>query len=162
VHPDAEAVISRLGMVPLPHEGGWFCETWRSTMPGNPAGKPAGTAILALFCEGPAGFSALHRLPTTEIWHFCAGDPFALLLLSAEGRSEEIVLGPDLAAGQRVQVPVPPLTWMGGHVVAGGPYSLIGCTMAPGFTADDFELGQRDDLVAAYPDRAVEISRLSR
>jgi uncharacterized protein len=162
VHPDARALISRLGMAPIPGEGGWYCETWRSTLPGYGADKPAGTAILALFCEGPDGFSALHRLPTTELWHFCAGDPFVLLLLGADGSDEELVLGPDLDTGQQVQVPVPPATWMGGRVVTGGRYSLVGCTMAPGFTADDFELGDRDDLVAAYPGRVDEISRLTR
>jgi uncharacterized protein len=156
-------------MAPIPDEGGWFCQTWRSpdtvpggTLPRYRADKPAGTAILALFCEGPDGFSALHRLPTTEVWHFCGGDAFVLLLLGAEGSSAEVVPGPDGAEGHQVQVPVPPGTWMGGHMVTGGRYSLLGCTIAPGFTADDLEVGRRDELIAAYPDRADKISRLTR
>jgi uncharacterized protein len=159
-HPDAKTLITRLGMAPIPGEGGWFRETWRS--PGPPADKPVGTAILALFCDGPEGFSALHRLATTEIWHFCGGDPFVLLLLHADGSSEQVVLGPDVTGGDQVQVPVPAGTWMGGHLAAGGRFALIGCTMAPGFTEDDFETGRLGDLTAAYPDRADQIARLIR
>jgi uncharacterized protein len=159
-HPDAKALIARFGMTPIPEEGGWFCETWRSS--GRLVGKPVGTAILALFCDGPEGFSAVHRLATTEIWHFCGGDPFELLLLHADGSSDRVLLGPDVIGGDQVQVPVPAGTWMGGRLAAGGRFTLIGCTMAPGFTPEDFEAGDIDYLTAAYPDRAAEISRLVR
>jgi hypothetical protein len=160
MHPDAQALIARFAMTPLPVEGGWFRQTWRSTA--TMAGKPAGTAILALFCDGPDGFSAMHRLPTTEIWHFCGGDPFLLLLLHADGTSQQVVLGPDLSRGHEVQVPVPPGTWMGGQVTTGGRYALVGCTMAPGFTSNDLEPGMADELIAAYPDRSEEIAGLTR
>jgi predicted cupin superfamily sugar epimerase len=169
VHPEAGRLISRLGMVPIPVEGGWYRQTWRSptvlpagSVPGYGVAKPAGSAILALFCDAPAGFSAMHRLPTTEVWHFCGGDPFVLLLLRPDGSSEEVVLGPDIAEGNEVQVAVAPGTWMGGEVVAGGRFALVGCTMAPGFTSEDFEAGERAGLVAAYPGRAEQITRLTR
>jgi len=169
MHADARHLISKLDMVPIPLEGGWYRQTWRSqtvlparSLPGYQADKPAGTAILALFCDGPDGFSALHRLPTTEVWHFCGGDPFVLLLLHPDQSSEEIVLGPDLAGADEVQVAVAPGTWMGGAVAPGGRFSLLGCTMAPGFTDDDFQAGERAELMAAYPERAERIRTLTR
>jgi uncharacterized protein len=164
MHPDAEWLIARYAMAPIPVEGGWFSQTWRSpTLSSGPGGeKPAGTAILALFCPGPEGFSALHRLSTTEVWHFCGGDPFNLLLLHGDNTSSEVVLGPDPKAGHDVQFAVPPATWMGGEVMAGGRFSLVGCTMAPGFTSGDFEAGARDELMTVYPNRAELIVRLTR
>jgi uncharacterized protein len=162
-HPEVRALISRFGMAPIPVEGGWFCETWRS--PGHladQAGQPIGTAILALFCDGRDGFSALHRLAATEIWHFCGGDPFLLLLLNADGSSRQVVLGPDVTGDHLVQVPVPQGTWMGGRLAPGGRFALVGCTMAPGFTEDGFEAGRLDDLTVAYPGWAAEIAQLIR
>lgn len=159
-HPEAKALINQFRMAPIPHEGGWFRETWRS--PGRPEDKPIGTAILALFYDGPDGFSGLHRLASTEIWHFCGGDPFQLLLLHADGSSEQVVLGPDPANGDQVQVPVPDGTWMGGRLARGGRFTLIGATMAPGFTEDGFEAGDLEQLTAGYPDRAFEIAQLIR
>jgi predicted cupin superfamily sugar epimerase len=169
VHPDARALITQLGMTPISREGGWFRETWRSrllfpagSLPGYGVDKPAGTAILALFTDAEDGFSALHRLPTPEVWHFCSGDPFALLLLHSDATSEYVVLGPEPLSGQLVQLTVPAGTWMGGRVSSGGGYTLVGCTMAPGFTEDDLEMGVQEELVRVYPDRAGDIVRLSR
>jgi uncharacterized protein len=169
MHPDARTLITRLHLTPIPLEGGWYCETWRSplvlpsgSLPGQHVDKPAGTAILALFADGPDGFSALHRLPTPEVWQFCAGDPFMLLLLRADGTSDELTLGPDVLSSHRAQVVVPAGTWMGGELIPGGRFVLFGCTMAPGFTDDDLEIGARDDLIAAYPQHADQITRLTR
>jgi predicted cupin superfamily sugar epimerase len=169
MHPDAQELIDRLEMLPLPREGGWFRQSWRSTavlpagtVPGYASDKPAGTAILALFCDDPAGFSALHRLPTTEVWHFCGGDAFELLLLRPDGSSEPRLLGPDPIGGHEVQVVVPPETWIGGRVIPGGRFALLGCTMAPGFTPEDLVAGGRSELTAAYPDRADQIAYLTR
>jgi uncharacterized protein len=159
VHPDAAALIDRLGLEPLPAEGGWYRQTWRSpeTVAG---GRPAGTAIVALFADTPEGFSAMHRLPVAEVWHFYLGDPLDLLLLHPDGSSSSPTLGPALLSGQVVQATVPPEVWMGGRVA--GAWSLVGCTMAPGFAEGDFEAGERSALVAAYPAVAAEIDALTR
>ena len=156
-------------MQPIAGEGGWFTQTWRSdtilprgSLPGYDTDKPAGTAILSLFCDDPEGFSALHRLPTSEIWHFCAGDPFTLLLLHRDGTSEQVSLGPDLAGGHHPQVVVPARTWMGGRIADHGRFALLGCTMAPGFTDDDVEMGACAALTAEYPERAADIASLTR
>ena len=169
MHPDARAVLTHLAMQPIPGEGGWFSETWRSTLRvagGTFAGlaldRPAGTAILALFCEDPAGFSAFHRLPVDEVWHFTSGDPFVLFLLYPDGRREEVVLGPNVLAGHAAQVVAPAGVWMGGELAAGGRFALIACTMAPGFIPHDVELGQRDELLRTHPGGAASIIRLTR
>jgi predicted cupin superfamily sugar epimerase len=159
VHPDAAALVEELGLEPLPVEGGWFRQTWRSpdTLPG---GRPLGTAIVALFADTPDGFSAMHRLPTAEVWHFYLGDPLELLLLDQDGSSSVVTLGRALRSGHAVQAIVRAGVWMGGRVV--GSWSLVGSTMAPGFTEGDFEAGERSALVAAYPQRAAEIVALTR
>ena len=111
----AERVIALLGLVPLPVEGGFFRQTYRSddTITGNflPArytgDKTFGTAIYYLLTSEPDSFSALHRLPTDEVYHFYLGDPVEMLLLHPEGRSERVLLGHDVAGAQRVQHVVP-------------------------------------------------------
>ena len=166
--PTARAIIDRYRLQPIPGEGGWFTQTWRSdtvlprgALTAYDTDKPAGTAILALFCDEPEGYSALHRLPTTEVWNFCAGDPFMLLLLG-EGAAAQVSLGPDITGRDRPQVIVPAHTWMGGRIAPGGRFSLLGCTLAPGFTEDDVEMGDRAELTATYPGYAAEIASLTR
>lgn len=158
-------VIRRLGLEPLPHEGGYFRLTWRSPLAaadavGGPA-RAAGNAIYALFTT--EGFSALHRLRHDETWHFYAGDPLRLLLLPPGEESRRIDLGPDLAAGARPQATVPAGVWQGARApVARLGWSLVGCSLAPAFQWEDFELGDRARLTAAFPGEAEEIARLTR
>jgi len=151
---EAEALIGSLGLEPIPGEGGWFRQTWRSRE--MTEGRPAGTAIIAMFASGQSGFSAFHRLTATEVWHFYRGDPFVLVLLHPDGTSTDALLGPE------PQVVVPAGTWMGGYVAEGGRWSLLGATMAPGFTADGFELGSREALLRGWPEQAEMIRRLTR
>ena len=115
-----------------------------------------------LLTDEPGSFSALHRLATDEVYHFYLGDPVEMLLLHADGASSRPVLGPDLIAGQQVQLVVPRGTWQGSRLVAGGRWALLGTTMAPGFDSGDFELGRGPDLEAAWPDQAEAISALTR
>lgn len=153
-----EELISHYGLEPIPREGGLFRETWAG--PERPDGRPEGTAIVALLTADD--FSALHRLPTDEIWHFYLGDPLELLLLAPDGTSRTTVLGPDVLGGQQIQFTVPAGTWMGGRVLAGGAWTLFGCTMAPGFTFEGYEHGDEARLTARHPDRAAEIAGLCR
>lgn len=149
----AARLIELLGLEPLPVEGGHYRETWRS---------PAGSAIYYLLTDEPDSFSALHRLPTDEVYHFYLGDPVEMLMLQEGGRMENVTLGPDVAAGQRVQHVVPRGVWQGSRLRAGGRFALLGTTMAPGFVPQDYECGVRDALVAAYPSAAEAIRRLTR
>ena len=79
-----------------------------------------GTAIYYLVTDAADGFSALHRLPTDEVYHFYLGDPVEQLLLHPDGRSEVVMLGPDLAAGQHVQHVAPRDAWQGTRLRDGG------------------------------------------
>ena len=103
-------------------------------------------------------------MKTDEVWHFYGGDPIELLLLHPGGRSEVVVLGSDVFAGQRPQFTVPAGAWMGARPAAKGPeaYGFFGTTMAPGFEYDDFEVGYRDELQRAYPAQRTLIAELTR
>ena len=151
--PSAAELIERLRLEPLPVEGGHFRQTWRTE---------AGTAIYYLLTDDPDSFSALHRLPTDEVYHFYLGDPVEMLLLHDGGRVERVTLGPDLQGGQHVQFVVPHGVWQGSRLRDGGRVALLGTTMAPGFQASDYDGGDRDALAKAYPQAADAIRRLTR
>lgn len=145
----ADRVIELLGLEPLPQEGGMWAQTWRS---------PHGTAIYALL--RPGDFSALHRLDGVEVYHFHAGAPLRMLLLHPDGQVTEPVLGVDLEGGQRPQLVVPDGVWQGSETT--GEWTLFGTTMAPPFSWEGFELGDREQLAALYPQVAERIRRLTR
>lgn len=158
--PTPEALAAFYGLEPLPREGGLFRRLWAG--PERPDGRPAGSAIVMLLTAAPDDFSALHRLPHDEIWHFYLGDPLEILLLAPDGTSGTAVLGPDVLGGQQVQLTVPGGTWMGARVADGGAWSFFGCTMAPGFVYPDYEHGEAADLIARYPHEAARITGLTR
>lgn len=163
-------LIEALRLKPLPVEGGFYCQTYVSeeTLPATslPAryrvDKPVATHIYYLLTDEPDSFSALHRLPTDEIFHFYLGDPVEMLHLHPDGRSERVILGPDVLGGQRVQHAAPRGVWQGSRLIEGGRYALMGTSMAPGFTATDYEGGDRDELVSRYPAEADLIRALTR
>jgi len=159
VHEAAASLIERFGMERLPVEGTYVASSYRSSA-AAPGGGPAGTAIVGLYCDDPPSRSLFHRLAHDEVWHFYGGDPIRLVLLHADGRSEDVILGGDVLAGQRVQQVVPAGAWQAGELVPGGAWALFGCTMTPGFTGAAFEGGAVDALLLRYPDRAAEIRRL--
>jgi predicted cupin superfamily sugar epimerase len=133
----AHNITARLELAPLAGEGGYFRQTWVS--PGVAAGPdPIGTAIYYLVT--PDSWSALHRLIDDEVFHFYLGDPCVMAMASPDGEVREIRLGPDLAAGERVQHVVPAGWWQGTQLAPGGSWALLGTTMAPGFPLDGFEL----------------------
>ncbi|KIZ13295.1 cupin domain-containing protein [Streptomyces natalensis] len=158
--PTPEALIDFYGLVPLPREGGRFRSTWAG--PERADGRPEGSAMVMLLTAEPGDFSALHRLPTDEIWHFYRGDPLTLLLLHDDGTTRTAVLGPDILGGQHVQFVVPAGTWMAAAVAEGGSWSLFGCTMAPGFSYEDYEHGDAVALAERFPQEAARIAQLSR
>ena len=156
----AAALIAHFEMEPLPVEGTYFVSTYRCTTP-TPAGGPAGTAIVGLYCDDPPSRSLFHRLGSDEVWHFYGGDPIRLVLLHPDGSSGEVILGGDVLAGQAVQHVIPAGTWQAGELLPGGQWSLFGCTMAPGFTGACFEGGAVAVLLAAgYSGREDDIRRL--
>ena len=164
----AEDLIRLLGLEPHPAEGGYFRETYRSkeTIPAGalPAGYggPRSVATAIYYLLTPTTFSAMHRLPGDEMFHFYLGDPMEMLQLRPDGEGEVVVLGHDVADGMRPQVLVPEGVWQGSRLRPGGRYALLGTTMSPGFDYADFELGVRAELVRAYPEFKEWIVALTR
>ena len=159
MHPEVQALIEHFHLQPLPVEGTLYVSTYRSAQ--EFADGPIGTAMIGLYCADPLSLSRFHRLTTDEVWHFYGGDPLRLVLLFPDGSSHEVIMGSDPLAGQQTQFVVPAGVWQAGHTIAGGRYSLFGCTLAPGFTGGMFEGGTRAQLLAAYPDRREDIIRLA-
>jgi len=161
-------IIDLLGLESLPGEGGFFVQTYLcpETIPraGLPAryssARPFGSAILYLLT--PETWSALHRLPSDEIFHFHLGDPVTMLQLGPDGQSQTVTLGPDLRSGHQVQVVVPRGTWQGSALEPGGQWALLGATVAPGFDWSDLEFPDIEELVGLFPDRRDLILRLGR
>ncbi len=163
MNAEAEAIIKKLGLVPLPHEGGWFRRTWQTPETVSP-GRAAWAVIY--FLVTPEGFSALHRLETNEIWLFHAGDALEHVQLdSANGAVTVTRLGSDVLAGETPQVVVPRGVWQGARLAAGDggrDWALLSCTMAPQWVEHEFALGPRAALTAEFPAARDHIDRLTR
>ncbi len=130
----AEAMIESLQLAPHP-EGGHYRETFRDRL--GPDGRSFSTAILFLLKAGEV--SRWHRVNATEIWHFHAGAPLWLGRAASEGAAvEELTLGADLALGHQPQIVIPAHHWQSARSL--GEWTLVGCTVAPGFEFSGFEL----------------------
>jgi uncharacterized protein len=161
-------IRQRLNLEPHPIEGGYFVQTYRAAHqlpshalpPGYAGARAVGTAIYYLLT--PETFSAMHRLPGDEIFHFYLGDPVEMLQLPPDGSGETIILGHDFARGMRPQHVVPGGVWQGSGLIPGGEYALLGTTMSPGFDYADYETGLRDQLITLYPQHSARITSLTR
>jgi hypothetical protein len=132
----AAEIIRRLALKPHP-EGGHFRETFRDTHTIN--GRAASTSIYFLLQRGER--SHWHRVDAVETWHYYSGAPLELSVVN--GASEEVIrLGPDIAAGEAPQVTVPARAWQAAQTL--GDWTLVGCTVAPGFEFSGFELAPKD------------------
>ena len=129
---DADALIARLGLQPHP-EGGHYRETFRDAE--NATGRAHATAIYFLLRAQER--SHWHRIDAAEIWHWYAGAPLALRI-AENGVVQDLVLGNDFARGQSPQIVVPPRAWQSAESL--GAYTLVGCTVAPGFLFEHFEM----------------------
>ena len=143
---EADRIIHHLALRPHP-EGGWFRETFRDAgRDGTAAGGRAhSTAIYFLLREGEA--SHWHRVDASETWHFYRGAPLRLSLVVGQGAPAHHVLGQDVEAGQYPQIIVPPGVWQAACSL--GAYTLVGCTVAPGFEFSGFELAPPDWVPAS-------------
>jgi hypothetical protein len=154
-----DELVRALGLVPHP-EGGFYKEMYRAALRvETPRGmRSAGTAIYYLLPRG--AFAAWHRVTSDEVWHFYDGHPLALQLVGGDGRLETVVLGRDVARGERPQVVVPAGVLQA--AVPRGEYSLVGCTVSPGFDFADWEMPSAESLVALYPQHAELMRQLAR
>jgi predicted cupin superfamily sugar epimerase len=159
--PAARAVVDRLGLAPHP-EGGFYRETSRAPAAVGARGRPARAASTAIYFLLPEGaISALHRVASDEVWHHYDGVAIDLHTIDEAGVHGVARLGRDLAAGERPQLVVPAGVWQAA-VPVGGPYVLVGCTVAPGFDFADFELPPRAELEARFPALAGVVRALGR
>lgn len=130
----ADDLIRLLGLMPHP-EGGHYRETFRDPARGADD-RAASTAIYFLLRAGEV--SRWHRVRDAEVWHWYAGAPLVLSIAGPDGQSREHHLGPDVAGGERPQIVVPASHWQ--QAASTGAYSLVGCTVAPGFEFSRFEM----------------------
>ena len=164
----AEEVKKLLGLAPHPREGGWFIQTYAAPETVAPSvfedGRykgPRRTSTAIYYLLEPETFSEMHRLCSDEVFHFYAGDPAEMLQLHPDGSGQTIVIGNDLAQGQRPQVLVERGVWQGSRLIAGGRWALLGCTVSPGFEYEDYDSGRRDALTAQWPAFAELIAALT-
>ena len=152
---NAQDWINELHLSPHP-EGGFYRETYRSiaSLPGNsleefPQKRNIGTAIYFLL---PAGkISAFHKIKSDEIWFYHAGDPLQLTIIDERQGLIDQLLGIDLKKGQSPQLLIPAGKWFGASVKAEEGFTLVSCTVTPGFDFEDFEIGERATLLHQYP-----------
>ncbi|MGY6551374.1 MAG: cupin domain-containing protein [Erythrobacter sp.] len=138
----AQSLIEQLGLSPHP-EGGWYRETWRGDA--DPSGRAAGTAILFLLKAGEA--SHWHRVDADELWLWQDGDPLELRIAASDnGPASKVMLGADIAFGQRLQGLVPKGAWQAARPAGTARetgrlgYCLVSCVVVPGFDFAGFEL----------------------
>lgn len=162
-----EDLIETFGLELLTLEGGMF-RLWYRNEEQIPAGATAArygrskaTSNGIVYLHQPRTASFLHRLKTDELYHFYRGDPVEMALLYPDGHIETPVLGSDYEEGQKPFLCAPRGVWQGSRLKAGGAWALIGCTLAPAYDDDDFELGRRELLRAQYPGAEALIEALT-
>jgi hypothetical protein len=162
-------IIEELNLVPLPSEGGYYIESFRSTImiPKDslaldfPGARCASTAIYFLLTR--SDFSAMHRVPGTEIFHLYMGGPVETTLLYEDGTGEVVTIGTSIESGDRPQLIVPEGVWQGSRLAPDNEgFALLGATITPGFEFDDYEHGVRAKLVKSHPKFSDEITKLTR
>lgn len=159
----ADFWIQELNLQPHP-EGGFFREVYRSgEKPGLLPSRYEGERNFAtsiFFLLTGSDISAFHRIASDENWHFYAGCPMILYTLEENSGLKKIVLGNDPRKRQYLQYSIPHGTWFGGHPLDEKGYSLMGCTVAPGFDFSDFELGEFEKLSGVFPEHMELIRKL--
>lgn len=163
----ADYLIDKLRLTAHP-EGGYFKETYCSDIAirkdafpkGYTGERPLMTAIYFLL-KGD-DFSAFHRLKSDELWHFYLGSSMTIWIIRPNGELDELKLGNQMGNNEVCQATIPAGCWFGASVDDKESFSLVGCTVSPGFHFDDFELAQRDDLIRTYPAHEAIIRMLTR
>jgi uncharacterized protein len=164
---EAKEWIQMLRLRPHP-EGGFFRETYRSGetisrqhLPPRFSGDRALSTAIYFLLEGH-DFSALHRIQQDEVWHFYDGCSLTVTRIATDGAISAVRLGREGRAGEVLQAVVPAGCLFGARPGDPGGYSLVGCTVAPGFDFADFELPTRQELLGRYPQHTALIEQLTR
>ncbi len=170
--PRKQYLIEKLKLQPHP-EGGFFREQYRSgaTFPVHEYDSgftgPRAYATGIYYLLGASDFSAFHRIKSDEIWHHYEGRSLTIHMIHEDGLYEGLYLGPEIGRGEQFQHVVPARSWFAVTVNAdpesdADAYTLAGCTVAPGFDFDDFEMGDPYRLKNAFPEHADLIDKLTK
>jgi predicted cupin superfamily sugar epimerase len=164
LNKDAKYWINKLNLQEHP-EGGYFVETYKSekfvNLPEYDGPRHACTAIYYLLVRDQ--FSSFHRMKSDEIWHFYAGSRLSLHIIETRNRRlQEVKLGADVDNGGLFQTVVKSGYWFAASVDDHDSYSLVGCTVSPGFDYCDWELGDMETLARMYPQHKSIIEKYSR
>jgi predicted cupin superfamily sugar epimerase len=162
-----ENLIQIYGMSAHP-EGGFYKENYRSEGVINngtsshhfPNKRHYATAIYFLIEKN--NFSAFHRIKSDETWHFYDGDPLEVIEIDTNGNLLHTSIGKNILKGETYQYTVKAGHWFASRVLHSGEFSFVGCTVAPGFDFNDFEMALKDELMALYPQHAEVIKMLTR
>jgi len=159
--------IEKLGLAAHP-EGGYYRQTYKSdltltreSLPAEFTGPRAASTTIYFLLHGEE-FSAFHRLRSDEVWHFYVGATLVVHVIDEAGKYSEILLGSDPDGGEVLQSVVKAGCWFASRVRDGRSFALVGCTVAPGFDFEDFEMARREALVRDYPQHRGVIERLTR
>jgi predicted cupin superfamily sugar epimerase len=160
-------LVEKLNLEPHP-EGGYYRETYRSSgiIPQN--GLGAHYSGSRNYCTGiyflltNKNFSAFHKINQDEMWHFYEGSPLRIHMIDTKGDYMYQDIGTNLHIDEVPQFTVPAGVWFASEVVKGGNYSLVGCTVSPGFDFDDFVLATNKKLNKLFPKHKDIINRLTR
>lgn len=159
-------IIEKLELTPHP-EGGYFKETYRSSGEikqdclGSSFEGSRNYSTCIYFLLTSNDFSAFHRIKQDEIWHFYDGSPIHLHVISPSGKYSKHRIGRDLAVGETPQLMVPAGCWFAAEVALENAFSLVGCTVSPGFDFQDFEMRSRQELISLFPEQKDIISKLT-
>lgn len=167
INATIEAYVQLLQLEPHP-EGGFYKRTYESellltaeVLPKQFTGdRHASTAIY--FLLGGRDFSAFHRIKSDELWHFYDGGGLHIYVIHPDGNAEVLKLGSDVQNGYSFQLLVKAGCWFASKPVDENSFSLVGCTVAPGFDFDDFEMAKKEDLLNEYPQHREWIEQLCR
>ncbi|WP_298236887.1 cupin domain-containing protein [uncultured Algibacter sp.] len=162
-----EQIVNKLQLAPHP-EGGFFKEVYRSKEVINKdslnsdfsSERNYSTSIYFLLTSN--SFSAFHRINQDEIWHFYKGSPIKLHIISQEGDYWNVIIGSNIENDELLQYTVLAKHWFAAEVIKNDNYSLVGCTVAPGFDFKDFELANRSKLISIFPQHENIITKLTR
>lgn len=160
-------LIKKLELLPHP-EGGYYKETYRSqrTVPLDDSTEASSSlrniSTAIYFLIESENFSALHKIKSDELWHFYAGDTLEVIEMDETGNLIITPIGRNLNADETFQHMVKANTWFGSRVKKGGSFSLVGCTVSPGFDFTDFEMAKREDLIKKFPQHKSIIEAMTR
>ncbi len=159
--------IEKLKLIKHP-EGGYYKEVYRSDESINQNSLPErfrGTRCLATsiyFLLKGDEFSAFHKIKSDEIWHFHAGTTLTLFIINKEGELLNYMLGANFENKEQFQITIPKESWFAAKVNNPKSFTLVGCTVAPGFDFSDFELAKKDDLIQDFPEHKELIDSLCK